>query len=343
MNKVFTSVTLGLGLMLASGVAMSKTTTLNVSTWLPPTHVQNSVVWPTWAEWVEEATDGRVKVKIEYTSSNPTQLFQMVEDGVADAAFSFHGFVPGRFDLEEIVELPGLGVNSEAASYAHWNTYQKYLKDAGEHDGLELLALFTHGQGVMQTNFPVNSLDDLKGKKIRIGGGVQSEIGKRLEVVPVAAPGNKVYELLQTKVVDGVFMPMTEQKAQRLVEVAPNITILETGMYLGSFVMFISPDFMDSISAEDAEAIRSVSGEKLSVMAGAAWDKADNEAREYAAANGANIQVLAPDSEMSIAYNKKMEGLDTQWLEKVKDSGVDAKAALEMLRTEAKAYADKHQ
>lgn len=342
MKKVFGGVTLGLSLIMASGIAVAETTTLNVSTWLPPTHVQNSVVWPTWAEWVEDATEGRVKVNIEYTSSNPTQLFQMVEDGIADAAFSFHGFVPGRFDLQEIVELPGLGVNSEAASYAHWNTYQKYLKDAGEHEGLELLALFAHGQGVMQTNFEVDTLDDLKGKKIRIGGGVQSEIGKRLEVVPVAAPGNKVYELLQTKVVDGVFMPMTEQKAQRLVEVAPNITILDSGMYMGSFVMFINPEFMESLSPEDAEAIRSVSGEKLSVMAGAAWDKADVEALEYAKENGANIQVWSVDNDMSVAYNKKMADLDEQWLEKVKDKGVDAKAALEMLRTEARKYAAEH-
>lgn len=327
----------------AIGASSSAQTTLNVSTWLPPTHVQNNVVWPTWAGWVEEATDGRVKVNIEYTSSNPTQLFQMVEDGVTDAAFSFHGFVPGRFDLQEIVELPGLGVNAEAASAAHWRTYQKYFTESGEHEGLELLALFAHGQGVMQTNFTVNSLEDLKGKKIRIGGGVQAEIGERLGITPVAAPGNKVYELMQTGVVDGAFMPATEQKAQRLFEVAPNITILPNGMYMGSFVMFISPDFMDSLSAEDAAAIRSVSGEKLSIMAGKSWDTADLEALEFAKANGANVNELAADDPIAIAYNEKMQGLDESWLTKVANKGVDANAALQMIRSEAKAYAEAQQ
>lgn len=338
LKKYITALTLGAA-SLGIGASAGAQTTLNVSTWLPPTHVQNSVVWPTWAKWVEDATDGRVKVNIEYTSNNPTQLFQMVEDGVSDAAFSFHGFVPGRFDLQEIVELPGLGVNSEAASVAHWRTYQKHMTESGEHDGLELLALFAHGQGVMQTNFPVQSLDDLKGKKIRIGGGVQAEIGKRLGITPVAAPGNKVYELMQTGVVDGVFMPMTEQKAQRLVEVAPHIAILPTGMYMGSFVMFINPDFLDSLSKEDAAAIRSVSGEKLSKMAGKSWDIADTEALEYAKENGATVQELTADDSISIAYNEKVKGLDEQWLERVADKGIDAKAALQMLRDEAKAYA----
>ena len=343
MKKTFRNITLGLSLMMSASIASSKETTLNVSTWLPPTHVQNAVVWPTWAKWVEEATEGRVQIKIEFTSNTPSQLFQMVEDGVTDAEFSFHGFVPGRFDLQEIVELPGLGVNAEAASAAHWKTYQKYFTDSGEHEGLELLALFAHGQGVMQTNFEVKSLDDLKGKKIRVGGGVQSEIGKRLGVTPVSSAGNKVYELLQTGGVDGDFMPATEQKAQRLFEVAPNITILPTGMYMGSFVMFISPDFMDSISNEDAEAIRRVSGEKLSIMAGKSWDKEDIEALKFAVAHGAKVTKLSEDDPISIDYNEKMQGLDDQWLEKVKAKKVDAKAALQMIREEATLYADTHQ
>ncbi len=163
-----------LGLGLAMSAAVSAETVMNVSTWLPPTHAQNAVVWPTWAKWVEEATEGRVKVNIERTSNNPGQLFQVVEDGVSDAAFTFHGFVPGRFPLQQIVELPGLGVNAEAASVAHWRVYDKYLKQAGEHEGLVPIAFFSHGPGVIQTNFPVNSLADLEGKKIRIGGGVQS-------------------------------------------------------------------------------------------------------------------------------------------------------------------------
>lgn len=318
-------------------------TTLNVSTWLPPTHAQNAEVWPTWTKWVEEATEGRVKVNIEYTSNNPAQLFEMVEDGVTDAAFSFHGFVPGRFAVQEIVELPGLGVNAEAASAAYWRTYQQYLAPANEHDGLELLALFTHGPGVMQTNFPVKSLDDLKGKKLRIGGGVQANIGERLEVIPVASAGNKVYELLQTGVVDGALMPMTEQQAQRLVEVAPYVNVLPTGMYMGSFVMFISPDFMDSISKEDANAIRSVSGERLSIMAGAAWDKADIIAKKFSEENGGTVVVLGADDPITLSYNQKVSDLEQVWLKAVKDKKIDAKAALERLRAEARAYAETQQ
>jgi TRAP-type C4-dicarboxylate transport system substrate-binding protein len=341
MFKTIRSILLVGSVVAGINTPVSAQTVLNVSTWLPPTHVQNSVVWPTWGKWVEEATEGRVTVNIENSSNNPGQLFEVVEDSVADASFSFNGFVPGRFELEQIVELPGLGANAEAASLAYWRTYQKYLQAANEFDGLEVIGLFTHGPGVMHTSFPVNSLDDLKGKKIRIGGGVQAEIGKRLGVIPVAAPGNKVYELLQTGVVDGAFMPMVEQQGMRLVEVAPYVTVLPTGMYMGAFSMFISPDFMDSIGEKDAEAIRSVSGERLSLMAGAAWDKSDIEAKKFSEENGGKVNLLSYGDQMSLDYLKVTDGIDQQWLESVKGKKVDAQAALDFLRIEAQMYTAK--
>lgn len=331
-----------MGLGLAMSAAASAETVMNVFTWLPPTHAQNATVWPTWAKWVEDATEGRVKVNIERTSNNPGQLFQLVEDGVADAAFTFHGFVPGRFPLQQIVELPGLGVNAEAASVAHWRVYEKYLKPAGEHEGLVPIAFFSHGPGVIQTNFPVNSLADLEGKKIRIGGGVQSDIGERLDITPVSAPGNKVYELLQQGVTDGVFMPLSEQKAQRLAEVAPNVTVLPGGMYMGSFVMFMNPDFLEGLSQQDREAIMSVSGEKLSAMAGKAWDAADTDALAYAQAQGGNITLLKKTDAITTDFADKVKGLDEEWIESVKDSGVDARAALDELRAIAKEYYEAH-
>ena len=76
----------GLALGAVITLPANAATVMNVSTWLPENHAQNAVVWPTWAKWVEEATEGRVTVNIERSSNNPAQLFQIVEDGVSDAA-----------------------------------------------------------------------------------------------------------------------------------------------------------------------------------------------------------------------------------------------------------------
>ncbi len=332
--KVAGAVTLGMTL----STSVMAETVLRVGSWLPPTHAQNAVVWPTWAKWVEEATEGRVKVEMEYGLGHPKTMFELVEDGAVDASFSYHGYVPGRFKLTQGVEQPLMGASAEAASVAHWRVHNKYFAKAKEHDGLELIALFTHGPGQIHMANPINSLAELKSKKIRLGGGVQGELGKRMDVTAVGAPAPKVYEMMQQGVIDGVFIPMGEQKSLRLKEVAKHVVALPGGMYLGSFAMFISPDFMDGLSEKDREAIRSVSGEKLSAMAGAAWDAADKEGLDAALADGVSVNQVPEDGAMAQEFRDLVKGMDDEWVAHVADRKVDAKAALEELREIARSY-----
>lgn len=329
------------GLAVAAFFSSSVTlaaTELRVGTWLPPTDKQNSVVWPTWAKWVEEATEGRVVVKIENSSAHPKTLFQMVEDGAYDASFSFHGYVPGRFKLPQIVELPGLGVGAEAASVALWRTWDKYFRDAGEFEGLEVLGMFTHGPGTIQSNFKIGSFRDLEGKKIRVGGGIQTELAEQMKITPVAAPATKAYEMLQQGVIDGIFMPMAQQQSLRLAEVTKYITVFPEGMYMGSFSMFINPDFMASLSEKDREAIRSVSGEKLSALAGKAWEQGDAEGYEAARKAGVQINEVGAAQLLSRQFITGIQNMDKQWIDSVADRKVEAAAALVDLRTNARNY-----
>ncbi|WP_271274268.1 TRAP transporter substrate-binding protein [Aliamphritea hakodatensis] len=326
------------GLLTALASVASAETSLRVASWLPPTHTQNTVVWPTWAKWVEEATEGRVKVVVEYGMGHPKTMFELVEDGVVDASFSYHGYVPGRFKLTQMVEQPLLGTNAEAASVAHWRIHQKYLADANEHDGLEVIGLFTHGPGQIQLAEPIDSLTELKGKKIRLGGGVQGEIGHRMGVTAVGAPAPKVYEMMQQGVIDGVFIPLIDQKGLRLKEVARNVVALPGGMYMGSFSIFMNPDFLDDLDPQDRQAILDVSGEKLSAMAGRAWDAGDKDGLAAAQEAGVNVIMVKPDDAFAQEFISLTKGMDDAFIESVEDRGVDTRNALQELREVARNY-----
>ncbi|SBS33247.1 Sialic acid-binding periplasmic protein SiaP precursor [Marinomonas spartinae] len=318
--------------ILASGLASAAETTLHVATWLPPTSAQNSIVWPTWKRWVEKATDGRVKVDIENFTGDPKTLFDAVEDGVYDVSFSVNTYVPGRFKLTSVAEIPGEITNAEVGSVALWKTYEKFFKPSQEFQGLKLLALFVHGPGQLNTNFPVNSLDDLIGKKMRIGGGLVNILAERLKVTPISAPAPKSYELLQQGVVDGTFLPAEQQKTLRLSEVTTNLTLFPKGLYTTAFSIFMNSDTFDSLSKKDRDAIMSVSGEKLSRLAGAAWGKADKEGILAAKENGVNVVFLTPNDAIVKKMNKVEKGIDQVWINSVSDRKVDAKAALAYFR-----------
>ncbi len=334
MQKLFYS------LIAASFIAMPSQSfaakEMRVGSWLPPKHTMNKDVLPTWGKWISEATEGRVTLKIEYPGGHPKAMLDNVQDGVFDAAWTFHGYFPGRFKTTKIVELPGLGAGAEAASAAHWRIHNKFLAKAGEHKGVVLGALFTHGPGQIHLREPISSLKDMQGKKIRIGGGVQTEIANRMGVKGVAAPGSKVYEILSQGVADGVFMPMGEKRTLRLKEVAPFTMKFPNGMYLGSFGVFINPDFLASLSKKDSDAIMSVSGEKLSAMAGKFWGE-DVIVGEADARAAGNTIMDAPASVLS-EFDAMTADMDGEWLNAVKDMGINAETALKELRSVARSY-----
>lgn len=332
--KFFTMI-LALGAVMLPGQASAEKV-MRVGSWLPPKHTMNKDVLPTWGKWISEATEGRVTLKIEYPGGHPKAMLGNVQDGVFDAAWTFHGYFPGRFKLTKIVELPGLGAGAEAASVAHWRINKKYLHKAGEHKGVILGALFTHGPGQIHLREPIASLKEMDGKKIRIGGGVQTDIANRMGVKGVAAPGSKVYEILSQGVADGVFMPMGEKRTLRLKEVAPFTMKFPTGMYLGSFGVFLNKDFLDSLSAQDRTAVLSVSGEKLSALAGRYWGE-DVKVGEADAKASGNTIMEAPASVLK-EFEAMTGDMEDEWLESVKDRNVDAKKALMELREIARSY-----
>jgi TRAP-type C4-dicarboxylate transport system substrate-binding protein len=251
-------------LMVLSGTAITRAeTVITVSSWAPPTHAINAVVWPAWGKLIEDATEGRVTVKVEYNLGPPPAQMDLVRDGVADATWMFHGYNPGRFLLTKAVELPGLGTNAEAASVAYWRVHQKYFAEANEHEGVTLIGLTSHGPGIIHTKQPFTQLEDLKGLKIRIGGGVSADVGNLLGVVGVQVPAPKVYETLSQGVADGIFMPMETKKSFRLKEVAPFSMIMPGGLYYGSFAFVMNTDKLNSLDEADRTAVLNASGEIL--------------------------------------------------------------------------------
>jgi TRAP-type C4-dicarboxylate transport system substrate-binding protein len=313
--------------------------TINIVSWAPPSHSINAKVWPWWGNCIKKATGGSVTWKIEYHKGHPKLLFDRVRTGSADASWIFHGYSPGRFPLEQVVEMPGLGVNAEAASVAYWRVYQKYLAKAGEHKGTVLIGLTSHGQGVLHTRKPIRSWADVKGLKIRVPGGVGTQVIKLLGGTGVGVPAPQVYETLAQGVADGIIMPMETKKSFKLAEVAPYSLIVPGGMYYGAFAFIMNPAKLKSFTPAEQKAVMGCSGEPLSRVAGQAWDAADAAGLAFAKKSGNHIRTA--DDKMTAEFYNIVSPIETKWIAEANKKGVNGAAALADMRTIAKAEMDK--
>ena len=321
-----------LAALTAHQVAQAETT-LRLETYAGPRHAMNTTGWPTWIKDLEKESKGKMKVRMTYPPINPRDLYDRVRDGIADMAWITHGYTTGRFVLTQMIELPGANGNAEQMSRAFWRTYTTKFKDKDEHKGVVLLGLFTHGPGLIHTSKPIGGVGDVKGLKIRTGGGVQSMIAKRLGLVSVSAPATKAQEILRQGVADGIFFSIETIHSFKLGGVVKHHYSQPGGLYTASFAVVMNKKKYDSLSGAEKAMLKKVTGEHMSAIMGRTWDGADKVAIEALTKQGNKIQQFpAP---IAADVKAKIADLDAVWINAAKKEGVkDPAAVLKGLRAE---------
>ncbi len=312
----------------------SAETVLKISSWLPPTHGVNTEIFTGLISMMEEVTDGEVSGELVFGLASPPAQMDLVLDGAADIAIIFHGYQPGRFVGTKLIELPGFEGTAEASSVAYWRVHEAHLAQLDEHRGVKLVALNTHGPGQIHASRAIASLADLKGLKTRIGGGVAGDVGAALGLVGINVPAPKVYETLESGAADAVAMNVGERVGFKLNEVATNLYDMPGGFYRGSFAIIMSQEAFDSLPADAQLALdEKVFGEPASRLAGKAWDKSDGIGYTATRETEATVIVNASEADQA-AFQEIATDLQTKVLAELADTGIDAQAAYDLIKSE---------
>ncbi len=323
------------GLALA-GIALSAQAqvTLTVSSWLPPSHTL-SMSQAKWCDDVAAATSNRVKCNIlPKAVAGPGGTFDAVRDGLADVSYSVHGYTPGRYVLTQLAELPFGGDNPVATSVAFQRVHDKYLAKLDEHRGLKVIAVFTHGPGIVfNTKRPIDSVADMQGLKFRVGGGMINEIGKALGLNVTLKPAPASYELLSSGVMDGTFFPAESIESFKLEKLIKYRTDFPGGLYNTSFAMVMNPGTWNKISKADQAAITKLSGEAAARSYGLGWESVDRRGSAFMQANG--VQKTMASKAFVDEVRAKTASLEQKWISEAKAKGLaNAEQVLKEYRAE---------
>lgn len=310
-------------LAVLSQPAAAQTTTLTMSSWVSPSHLLTKDVLGVWGQQVEKATNGRVKLQMlpKHPSAAPG-TFDAVRDDLVDVSYVTASYTPARHILPLLAELPGGGTTSVINSVAYSRIHWKYLQQANEYKGVKLLGVFTHGPGQMfNTKRAINKVEDLAGMKIRTGGGIAEEMARALGASAFVKPAPESYELLSSGVADGTFFPLESIISFKLGSVIKYATLFPGGFYSSSFGFFMNEDKWNKLSKQDQDAITSVSGEPLALLAGKAWDATDAAALEEMKKVG--IQISTPSPEFAKGVQERAKAINDKWIKDATAKGID--------------------
>jgi TRAP-type transport system periplasmic protein len=309
-----------------------------MSSWVSPQHHLTSVVLQGWATEVEKATGGRVKfTMLPKHPSAPPGTFDAVRDGLVDLSFVTASYTPARHILPLMPELPGSGETALANSIAYSRIYWKHFHKVGEYKGVKLLGVWTHGPGQMFTKKPVANINDIKGLKIRTGGGVAEAVANAIGASAFVKPAPESYELLKSGVADGVFFPLESVVSFKLDTVLEQATLFPGGMYSSAFGFFMNEDKWNKLPKQDQQAIEKLSYEYVARSNGQSWDAADQKGLD--GLKKAGVKIVHADQALLAEVQKRSAPIIDDWIKKASAKGVDAKAILAEFHAELKKLA----
>src|SRR6476661_3168813 len=318
--------------LLAGPVAAQ--TVLTVSSWVPPTH-SLSIAQKEWCDMLEKNTSGKMKCNIlPRAVANPPGTYDAVKNGLADISFTVHGYTPGRFVLTQMAEFPFLGDSAEPLSVAVDKVARKHPEFMKEHQGVHVIALFTHGPGMlMNTRKPVVKLEDLQGLKWRVGGGIVNDLTRALNMNATLKPATDNYELLSSGVMDGTLLPAESSESFKIDKLIKYATTFPGGLYNTSFVMMMNQGKYDKLTAEEKKAVDAISGEVAARILGRHWDNADRRAFGLMQAN--NVQITRADTRFVGDVKARTQPLEQKWAQDAQAKGLkEAAKVLAEFRSE---------
>ncbi len=252
---------------------------------------------------IEERSKGRIKVEV-YPANQLGQIPATV-DGVALGTIEMTqpaiGFFIGIEPRFQTLETAGL-----FDSMQHGNKVladpeiRKRLATFGEAKGVEPLYTILHGELLLITTKPLNTVADLKGMKLRVAGAapMHTEPFKRLGASPLAMPLGEVLPALQNKAIDGatltypVIMAFKYFDVSKMVTQVPSGFVVVSGLVNRRFMKSLGPE-LESIVREESRKAESRFNEWAFAehdRVRGAWEKAGGKTVKFAAADAQRFQ-----------------------------------------------------
>jgi TRAP-type C4-dicarboxylate transport system substrate-binding protein len=132
---------------------------------------------------------------------------EVVLAGNADMAFVVPGYSPERFSDNSVVELPGLFRDTREGTEVYTRLIaQNALKG---YEDFVVIGAYVTEPATIHGRTPINSIDDLKGKRLRVNNPGEAAALEKLGAVPIQVEIIRVAAAISNGTIDGVAVSRT--------------------------------------------------------------------------------------------------------------------------------------
>lgn len=245
-------------------------------------------------ELVEERSNGRITIDIFFDGilGSVREEIEGVQLGTIEITQVSNSPITAWIPLMNLFELPFLFKDSKHLSAVVESDlvkgYDKYFSEVGFH----LLGFNTVGlRHLMTTRKVVNSIEDLKGLKIRLmENPAHLDAWKAFGASPLPMSYSELYTALETGVIDGAEAANSNYYSKKFYEPAPNWAML--GWMNMMAVMIMNKDFYEKMP-EDLQKIVDDAAKEACKMGRELYGELDKE--NYKKLEELGVNITYPD------------------------------------------------
>ena len=323
------SATLSLATMLASAAFGQSPVQLRFSHWVPTQHPMH-VAAVAWAESIEKASNGSIKIAIfpAQQLGKAFDHYNMARDAIADITHVNPGYEPGRFPIVAAVELPFIFSNAREGSAALDAWYRGYA--AQEMKDVRYCLTFAHDPGTFHfTRKKVVLPSDVAGLKVRPPNAVIASWMRMLGAVNVQAAAPEIRDVLEKGVADAAGSPWGSMALFGIDRVTKYH--IDAPFYVSEQVWVLNKDKYDALSGPQKAVMDQHCSSEWALRIAAPWAEFESAGRDKVKAlAGHEVYPLTP--EQLAAWRKSAEPVVADWEAAVRKAGQDPAAILQKLR-----------
>jgi TRAP-type C4-dicarboxylate transport system substrate-binding protein len=271
--------------------------TFNANIFFPDQHPLAKHGYVEWAEAINSASEGSLEANL-YTGTVllPARSgLSGVRDGLAQVGYAAGTYTPAELPISNALQELGFNYDDplvmvSAASDFNMNNPEALAqwKKAG--------VIYGGGYSTppynLMCNTPIQSVEDLKGKRIRTSGAALSRWAETIGAVPVNVPSSEMYQGVEKGTLDCAVNVASDLKSRSLWDVAKHTTMAPLGLFWSGPMWAYNPKFWESISEDDRRIFMNANADALAKLyvgyAGAVTEALD-EAKEH------GVTVYQPD------------------------------------------------
>jgi TRAP-type transport system periplasmic protein len=275
----------------------------------------------TWSKTIHGAKDGR----------------KAIRKGLTDYAPCFPAYNAKDYNLLHGLGLPFLFNNTHEATAVSEELYPKYLKKNFERfKGVKLARASQTAAYHLYTKKPIRTLEEVKGLKVRAGGGPHAKIIAALGAVPISMPAADAYTAVQRGTLDAYHINDAVAPIFKVHEVTDYRTV--NGFNFFPVFYCTSGSFYNKLPADLKVVYNNWSRQHAQIEAQGFYEINSAKAITKMTSSGAIKELIdLPPAEMA-RWRAAVEPVTEKWIADMEKKGLPGKQFIADIRRLSKKY-----